>query len=206
MKQWILIVLLIGTLVPMTTVSGGEAAPEAAQYARVLTIEPVVWNTTTPVYQHECQPQPQTFIPGNDIERYAPTVIGAVAGGLVGSQLGHKNSRPLTTILGGVIGATIGNLAGEHQRRQTNPPAPRYSDNACLPQTADAGVAEVEYDVTYYFDGQKFTATLAYVPDNWIRVWPDGTLAEVPENANSDTITRDDRYDSRRHSNSLANQ
>lgn len=176
MKQLIIHVFLIGTLLPATLAWSGETTPEATQYARVLTIEPVEWNQPAPVYRDECRLRTQTFVPEHDPGHYAPTVIGAVAGGLIGSQVGERKRRPLTTLLGGVIGATVGHLAGEKQRRDTMPP--RDSGYGCQPPPDYAASQSMEYDVTYYFDGQKFTATLPYVPDNWLRVWPDGTLVD----------------------------
>lgn len=52
----------------------------------------------------------------------AGTVVGAVAGGVIGNQFGHGAGRALATVGGAVVGGMIGNAIGkdmdEEDRRQ----------------------------------------------------------------------------------------
>lgn len=50
--------------------------------------------------------------PAADRNQQAGTVIGAVVGGLLGSQVGHGDGRAAATILGAVAGGVVGNTIG----------------------------------------------------------------------------------------------
>jgi len=57
--------------------------------------------------------------PVEDHDRVAGTVIGAVAGGVIGHQFGGGNGKTLATVGGAVAGGAIGNhIQKEHQRRR----------------------------------------------------------------------------------------
>lgn len=50
--------------------------------------------------------------PPPDRNQQAGTVIGAVAGGLLGSPIGHGDGRAAATILGAIAGGVVGNTIG----------------------------------------------------------------------------------------------
>lgn len=50
--------------------------------------------------------------PPADRNQQGGTVIGAVAGGLLGSQIGHGDGRAAATILGAIAGGMVGNAIG----------------------------------------------------------------------------------------------
>lgn len=54
-----------------------------------------------------------TTPPPPDANQQAGTAIGAVVGGLLGSQIGHGSGRVAATILGAVAGGAIGNRIGQ---------------------------------------------------------------------------------------------
>jgi len=57
--------------------------------------------------------------PVEDHHRVAGTVIGAVAGGVIGHQFGGGSGKTLATVGGAVAGGAIGNhIQKEHQRRR----------------------------------------------------------------------------------------
>jgi uncharacterized protein YcfJ len=57
--------------------------------------------------------------PVEDHDRVAGTVIGAVAGGVIGHQFGGGSGKTLATVGGAVAGGAIGNhIQKEHQRRR----------------------------------------------------------------------------------------
>ena len=59
-------------------------------------------------------------VPHKDRHRVAGTAIGAVAGGLLGHQIGGGRGRTAATIGGAVAGGAIGHhVQAEHQRHDT---------------------------------------------------------------------------------------
>jgi len=62
------------------------------------------------------------------------TVIGAVAGGVIGNQFGHGAGRALATVGGAVVGGIIGNSIGKDM------------DDADRRAAADAEYASLEYE------------------------------------------------------------
>lgn len=51
-----------------------------------------------------------------DDQHIAGTAIGAIAGGLIGNQVGHGNGRTLATVAGAVGGGYAGNRIQAHQQ------------------------------------------------------------------------------------------
>lgn len=90
------------------------------------------------------------------------TVIGAIAGGLAGRQLGSGSGRDIATIIGAVAGGYAGS---------------RYGDRAAQAEAAEIGI---ELD-----DGRSFTVLQEIDEDDVFRVGDrvrvefDGDLAEV---------------------------
>jgi len=90
------------------------------------------------------------------------TVIGAIAGGLPGRQLGSGSGRDIATIIGAVAGGYAGS---------------RYGDRAAQAEAAEIGI---ELD-----DGRSFTVLQEIDEDDVFRVGDrvrvefDGDLAEV---------------------------
>lgn len=115
--------------------------------------------SVTPVYADRVQQvqicdvaqsvQPQQVSPMN-----AGTVIGGIAGALLGSRVGDGNGRLAATALGAVTGAMSGDRLTQ-----------RYSQ----PQQACRWVQRVEqqvssYRVTYAYQGDQYEAFLPYDP------------------------------------------
>lgn len=93
--------------------------------------------------------QPQQLAPVN-----AGTVIGGIAGALLGSRVGDGNGRLAATALGAVTGAMTGD---------------RLAQRNSQPQQACRWVQRVEqqvssYRVTYAYQGDQYEAFLPYDP------------------------------------------
>lgn len=68
-------------------------------------------------------------VPHKDQHRVAGTAIGAVAGGLLGHQVGGGKGKTLATVGGAVAGGVIGNKVQEaHQDSQTYTTTERRCD------------------------------------------------------------------------------
>ena len=159
----------------MTTIPVFAGQYDDYEYARVLLVEPIArTQVTQPAYDCRYQASPRHQA---EIERYAPAVVGAVAGGIIGHQLGSKKDRPLTTVLGSVVGASIGGMI---TAQQPVAPAPAYR-TYCQPQAAYAPQASdqaSDYEITYYFEGRKYVTRTDAAPGSWVKVRRDGSLYE----------------------------
>lgn len=165
--------LIILGLITTTPVFAGQY--DDYEYVRVLLVEPIArTQATQPAYDCRYQPPPRQQA---EIERYAPALVGAVAGGIIGNQLGSKKDRPLTTVLGSVVGASLGGMIATQQRIG---PAPAYRTR-CHPQPAYALQASdqaTDYEITYYFEGRKYVSRTDTAPGSWVKVRRDGSLYE----------------------------
>ena len=99
-----------------------------------------------------------------DEHRVAGTVIGAIAGGLIGSKVGRGSGRTVATVGGAVAGGAIGReVQGEHQKRDTVTRVVKH----CRPvRPSEEG--KVLYDVVYSYQGQNFHVRLDYDPGDRI--------------------------------------
>lgn len=90
---------------------GGMASQSAAagpKYARVVSVTPVREQASAP--QQVCHDEVVTQrAPVKDQHQIAGTAIGAVAGGLLGNQIGGGRGRTAATVGGAVLGAVAGN-------------------------------------------------------------------------------------------------
>lgn len=113
----------------------------------------------TPVYQ-------QVAMPRQTCSQSAPqlpaqttgggAIIGAIAGGLIGSQLGGRESHGLVTAAGMIGGAMLGNKAEE----QGNAPP---IQTTCTTQTVYENRL-VGYNVVYEYAGKQYNVQLPQDP------------------------------------------
>lgn len=99
-----------------------------------------------------------------DEHRVAGTVIGAIAGGLIGNKIGRGRGRTVATVGGAVAGGAIGReVQGAHQDRDTVTRVVKH----CRPvKPSEEGQAL--YDVVYSYQGQNFHVRLDYDPGDRI--------------------------------------
>jgi uncharacterized protein YcfJ len=101
-----------------------------------------------------------------DKNKVAGTVIGAIAGGVLGHQIGRGSGRTVATVGGAVAGGAIGrHIQGEHQDRDTVTRVVKH----CRPATKTEEGA-VLFDVVYAYQGQNFHARLDYDPGDRIEL------------------------------------
>ena len=89
-------------------VAGYKALNPEPKFAEVLAVEPVTKTKKTP--KEVCEDVVvNEQAPVKDPNRIAGTAIGAVAGGLLGSQIGGGTGRTLATVGGAAAGGYAGN-------------------------------------------------------------------------------------------------
>jgi uncharacterized protein YcfJ len=125
-------------------VAGYKALNPEPQFAEVLAVEPVTETTKTP--REVCDDVAvNEQAPVKDPNRIAGTAIGAVAGGLLGSQLGGGSGRTLATVAGAAAGGYAGNQVQKNlQEKDTVSRTERRCKTVYESRTQTVG-----YDVRY---------------------------------------------------------
>ena len=153
----------------------GEAG---SKFARVVSVDPVREQTQP---QQECHDVVVTrHVPVKDPNQLAGTAIGAVAGGLLGNQVGHGNGRTLATVAGAVGGGYAGKRIQEN--RQANN-VTQSTQRRCQ-TVGEATDKVVAYDVKYQYNGVTRTVRMDHDP---------GDRVEVQEGVVSVSDARDPR-------------
>jgi len=134
-------------------------AQDGAEYAQVISVTPLSGA------QQVCSDQTVTERrPHSDDHQVAGTVIGAIAGGVIGNQFGRGNGRKLTTVAGAVGGGIAGKKIQEaHQEGDTVTRVVKR----CRTVTPGKDSPQL-FDVVYAWQGQTMHAKLDYDPGSRI--------------------------------------
>lgn len=141
MKTFAISSLLCFTAVWAQAQEVGQVISRTAVYQQVA----VPRQTCTPT-----APQPPTATSGGG------AIIGAIAGGLIGSQLGGRDSQGIATMAGVIGGAVLGNKV----EGQGNPPPPQTT---CTTQTVYENRL-IGYNVVYEYAGKQYNVQLPQDP------------------------------------------
>lgn len=124
----------------------------------------------------------------------AGTVIGAIAGGVLGHQIGSGRGNTAATAAGAIGGGVIGNRIDSN--RADN------QDNGERCRTVRDGSDDsrdvVGYDVRYRYQGRDYETYLDHEPGQWLVVGQDTRDDGTPRNA-TDTYPGRRDYDPDRH-------
>ncbi|MNJ23065.1 hypothetical protein D3C77_174430 [compost metagenome] len=142
--------MLVGAVLGAVGVTAGGAVATynlvktGPEYAEVLAVQPVKQTVKTP--REVCKDVTVTRqAPVKDQHQIAGTVLGAVAGGLLGNQIGGGTGKKIATVAGAVGGGYAGNKVQEGmQERDT------YTTTQTRCNTVnDLSEKVVGYDVKY---------------------------------------------------------
>ena len=142
--------MLVGAVLGAVGVTAGGAVATYSlvkggpEYAQVTGVQPVKQTVKTP--REVCKDVTVTRqAPVKDQHQIAGTVLGAVAGGLLGNQIGGGNGKKIATVAGAVGGGYAGNKVQEGmQNRDT------YTTTQTRCNTVnDLSEKVVGYDVKY---------------------------------------------------------
>jgi len=157
--------------VAATGAAGGDAAEanapaaDAPQYARVVSVDPVRQSVSTP--RQVCKDEVVTqTTPPKDEHRIAGTAIGAVAGGLLGNQVGGGKGKTLATVAGAIGGGYAGNrIQANRQHANVSSTVERHCDTV-----NDTSSKLVGYDVRYEYKGVTRTVRMDHDPGDRVKV------------------------------------
>lgn len=152
-----------GTAVSAANADGGADA--GVQYAKVVSVDPVRQTVSNP--RQVCHDETVTHTaPPKDQHRLVGTAIGAVAGGLLGNQVGGGKGRTLATVAGAVGGGYAGNrIEASRQQAQVTTSVERRCDTVNNPTSKIVG-----YDVRYIYNGVTRTVRMDHDPGDRVQV------------------------------------
>jgi uncharacterized protein YcfJ len=139
------------------SLASAQAAP-GAEMGRVLSSIPVIQQTAVP--RQVCVDE-QVSVPGQ--KSGAGAVMGGLAGGAIGNQIGDGSGRAVATLLGLVGGAVLGNRIEGDGAPQTQ------TMQRCSTQTFYEN-RTVGYNVTYEYAGKQYTVQMPQDPGQWVRL------------------------------------
>jgi hypothetical protein len=113
---------------------------------------------------------------GSNTGRTMATVIGGIAGAVLGSKVGGGSGTYAATAIGSMVGGMAGRQVYEQSQR--NRYQQRGNVRVCDPVPVNGGYSTRQvndgrvngYDVTYEYAGRQFTTRTSYHPGDRIRV------------------------------------
>ena len=129
----------------------------AEEVGRVISSTPVVQQVAVP--RQVCNYQPMVVQQPNS---GGGAVLGAIAGGALGNQIGHGSGRAAATLIGLIGGAAVGNNI-------EGPSGYVQNVQQCTTQTTYEN-RTVGYNVTYEYAGKQHSVQLPYDPGATIRL------------------------------------
>jgi uncharacterized protein YcfJ len=165
MKKTILLSTM-GVLSALSSVAGAQ------ETGRVLSSTPVIQQVAVP--RQVCNYQPMAV---QQPTSGAGGVVGALAGGAIGNQIGHGDGRAAATILGVVGGALLGNRI-----ESNNSGAQVQNVQNCTTQTSYEN-RTVGYNVVYEYAGKQYNVQMPNDPGPTIRLQltPMGSNSAAPD-------------------------
>ena len=169
--------MVVGAVLGAVAVTAGGAfatyslVNKGPEYAQVTNVEPINQTIKTP--RQVCKDVAVTRqAPVKDQHQIAGTVVGALAGGLLGNQIGGGNGKKLATVAGAVGGGYAGNKVQEGmQQRDTYTTTQRRCSTV-----NDSSQKVVGYNVSYTIDGQAGRVKMDHEPGNTIPLDKNGKL------------------------------
>jgi uncharacterized protein YcfJ len=177
--------MLVGAVLGAVGVTAGGAVAtynlvgnKGPEYAEVLAVQPISETIKTP--REVCNDVAVTRQrPVKDQHQIAGTVLGAVAGGLLGNQVGGGSGKKIATVAGAVGGGYAGNKVQEHMQSSDTYTT---TETRCKTVT-DTSEKLVGYDVKYQLDGKVGQVRMDHDPGRQIPVTKEGQLVLTQQQA-----------------------
>ncbi len=162
-----------------------ERGGAAYDYARVVSVDPIVSHLRVTVPRRECwtetRYQEVEYPIGGGYEPHrgaaGSMILGGILGAAIGNQIGQGDGRRAATVAGAIIGSAIGHDAADRRNdryandqgyyRESRP----YEAQRCEIRYDDSYEDRIDgYRVTYEYNGRLHTTRLPYDPGDRIRV------------------------------------
>ena len=149
-----------------------SANPNNVAYARVVDARPIYEWVEQRVPEQQCwiETVREEHVQSN---RNASTVVvGSILGGALGHAVGHGHqNKKLGTAVGAVLGAAIGSDLDRNSRRADTRYVQYKDVERCESRNRVSTVERlIGYDVTYQYNGQRYSTRMPNHPGERIRV------------------------------------
>ncbi len=169
--------MLVGAVLGAVGVTAGGAVAtyslvsSGPEFAEVIAVQPVKETIKTP--RQVCKDVVVTKQrPVQDQHQIAGTLIGAVAGGLLGNQVGGGNGKKIATVAGAAAGGYAGNKVQENMQASDTY---TVTETRCSTVT-DSSEKLVGYDVQYRLDDKVSQVRMDHDPGSRIPLDEQGRL------------------------------
>lgn len=140
-------------------VAGYKALNPEPEFAEVLAVKPVTETTKTP--KEICEDVVvNEQAPVKDTNRIAGTAIGAVAGGLLGSQVGGGTGRTVATVAGAAAGGYAGNQVQKNMQEKNTV---SRTERRCR-TVQESHTRTIGYDVRYRLGEEEGQVRMDHEP------------------------------------------
>ena len=140
-------------------------------YARVLSVEPVVRYVTVTTPVEECWDEMEYYTVEQEPHGAGlQTLFGAIVGGVVGNQFGGGRGKDVATVAGSLIGASVAHKAAH---RRDGYSTTEYSRPVRRCETRHQTREEERIDgyrVIYAYHGQKYATRTPHHPGKKLRI------------------------------------
>ncbi|MGN2243207.1 glycine zipper 2TM domain-containing protein [Frateuria sp. GZRR33] len=145
--------------------STAPGADNGVKYARVVSVDPIRKTVNNP--RQVCHDEVVTHNePPKDQHQIAGTAIGAVAGGLLGHQVGGGKGKTLATVAGAVAGGYAGKKIQENRQEAK---VTTTTERKCE-TVNDSSTKVVGYNVRYEYNGVTRTTRMDHDPGDRVQV------------------------------------
>ena len=143
-------------------------------YARVVSVQPIVRHVTVRTPVRECWTERQSYTVERRPNTAGGTLFGAIIGGVVGNQFGSGRGNDAATVAGTLIGAAVGNDVARkraHENGYYGTTRHTRPVERCATNYQSRQEERIDgYSVVYRYEGQKYRTRLPYDPGKRIRV------------------------------------
>lgn len=150
--------------------NGFQGGNSFQDWARVTNVQPAYERVNVP--QQQCTNEVVYDQQGgyrSDSRSLGGVVIGGLAGGLLGNQVGGGSGKTAATAAGAVVGAIVGDRISNDGYRGGQQMARGREVQRCY--TVDQWENRLSgYDVTYEYNGRRYTRLMQQHPGNRVRV------------------------------------
>jgi uncharacterized protein YcfJ len=149
--------------------AAGAQGTSFSDRARVQSVEPQY--ETVQIPREECSSQwvtEQRAVPSGS-PSYGGMAIGAIAGGILGNQVGKGSGKDAATAAGVVAGAMVGNQLGRGNAPDATVQSEQREVRSCR-TVYDTQQRATGYRVTYEYQGQMFTTVMPQQPGRTLNV------------------------------------
>ena len=155
-----------------SVLSNSVSAATEFDYAKVISVEPIVESVRVSEPVEECWVESQPVYSSygrRGYNSYTPNILGVIVGGVIGNQFGSGRGKDLATVAGAVLGGSIGNDI-KHDNRASNQTAYRNVERCEVTRKQHREERIVAYDVSYSYNGAVYHTQMNTRPGDEIKV------------------------------------